>query len=514
MRFVQVLLQLLFACTAFAQTPVPMASQPSLTYTENFSDIANWTDNFASGTGANRFAGLPINATGTIPSATRITAATTAFQAPASSGGGVHRGSEQTIPTNSIILLSTGTSDNSTSTAFDLYLNFTGVDAGTLSFDWATVFNSTGNRNGSLKIYSSTDGITFTDLTLAFVTNFTNNVAASGSITNVALPAIFNNSATARLRFYYHNGTGGTTGSRPKLSIDNISITALPNTPCVTPTAQPTGLTFGTITSSSINGSFNAASPAPNSYLVIVSNNNSLTSLPLDGTTYNLGDNIGDGYVVANGNALNFSATGLSPSTTYYFYIFSVNNVCIGSVKYLTVNPLLGNATTIAGLPACTIPAAQPTSLNFGTTTVNSIQGSFTAATVTDGYLVLRSTAASLTNSPVNSVSYAAGNMIGNATVVQQNSITTFTASGLSPVTLYYFHIFSYNNLNCSNGPAYNITAPLSSSWSTANLSACTIPTAQPTSISFTASGNAIAGSFNAGSGCDGYLVIRSLSPS
>ena len=511
MRFVQVLLQLLFACTAFAQTPVPMASQPSLTYTENFSDIANWTDNFASGIGANRFAAAAANATGTIPSATRITTNTAVFST--GSAGGVQKGTDQTVPTNSIVLVSTGTTDNTSSAAIDLFMDFTGVDAGTLSFDWSVIFSGAGARTGSLRVYASTDGTTFTDVTSAFVLNFVNNVAASGTIINAALPAGFNNSATARLRFYYHNGLGGASGARPKISIDNLSITAVPNVACVTPTAQPTNLIFGTITSSTINGSFNAASPAPNSYLVIVSNNNSLTSLPLDGTTYNLGDNIGDGYVVANGNALNFSATGLSPSTTYYFYIFSVNNLCIGSVKYLTVNPLLGNATTIAGLPACTTPAAQPTSLNFGTTTVNSIQGSFTAATVTDGYLVLRSTAASLTNSPVNSVSYAAGNMIGNATVVQQNSITTFTASGLSPVTLYYFHIFSYNNLNCSNGPAYNITAPLSSSWSTANLSACTIPTAQPTSISFTASGNAIAGSFNAGSGCDGYLVIRSLSP-
>ena len=513
MRFVQALLLTLLVWASYAQTPVPMASQPSLTYTENFADIANWTNNFAAGTGANRFGAVAVNATGVIPAATKITAATTTFQVPPSSTGGLHRGSDQLSPTTTIVLLSTGTTNNTTSTAFDLFLNFTGVDAGTLSFDWATVFNATGDRNSSLKVYCSIDGTTFTDLTAAFVNNFTNNIAASGSISNVALPATFNNAATARLRFYYHNGTGGTTGSRPKLSIDNISVTAVPNTPCVTPTAQPTGLTFGTITSTSINGSFSAASPAPNSYLVVVSNNNSLTSLPVDGITYNIGDNIGDGYVIANGNALSFSATGLSPSTTYYFYIFSVNNVCIGSVKYLSANPLEGNTATAVMLPPCIAPANQPTALNFGTTTVNSIQGSFTAAAVTDGYLVLRSTAASLTNNPVNGVSYVAGNLLGNAIVVQQSNLTSFTATGLSPITLYYFYIFSYNNPNCSNGPAYNITVPLSSSWTTADLSPCTIPTAQPTNISFTASGNAIAGSFNPGSGCDAYLVIRSLNP-
>lgn len=510
MRFIQLTLFVLLASVSFAQTPVPMAAQPSLTYTEDFSDIVNWTNGFAAGNGANRYSSVAVNATGVIPSATRITTGTANFVT--GSAGGVQRGTDQVPPTNSIVLLSTGTANNSTSTAFDLFLDFTGVDAGTISFDWAVVFNAAGNRNGSLKVYASNDGTSFTDVTGAFVSDFTNNVATSGSIVNIALPAIFNNSATARLRFYYHNSVGGTTGSRPKISIDNISITALPNTPCVTPAAQPTNLIFGTITSNSIAGSFTAASPAPNSYLVIVSNNSSLTSLPVDGLTYNLGDNVGDGYVISNNNATSFTATGLSASTTYYFYIFSVNNVCIGTVKYLTTGPLEGNATTVAGLPACTTPVNQPTALNFGTATANTIPGAFTAAGA-DGYLVLRTTAATLTNNPVNGVTYATGSIIGNATVVQQNNLTAYTATGLSPLTLYYFHIFSYNNVGCSNGPAYNITAALSGSMSTTDLSPCAIPTAQPTRLSFTTSGNAIAGSFNAGSNCDGYLLIRSTSP-
>ncbi len=512
MKFIQALTLLLFACTAFGQTPVPMASQPSLTYTENFTDIANWTNNFAAGAGASRFGSVAIGGATAIPSATRITVATSTFQIPPSSSGGLHRGTDQTIPTTSIVLLSTGTSDNTTSAAIDLFLDFTGVDAGTISFDWATVFNSTGNRNGSLKVYASTDGSIFTDVTGAFVTNFTNNVVASGSINNIALPVSFNNSATARLRFYYHNGTGGSSGSRPKLSIDNLSITAVANTPCVTPTAQPTNLNFGAITSTTIDGSFTAASPAPNGYLVVASNNSSLTSFPVDGSSYNLGDNIGDGYVVANGNVLNFSATGLSPLTTYYFFIFSVNSICLGGTKYLIVNPLEGNTITTAALPPCIAPSVQPTSLNFGTTTVNSIQGSFTGAAA-NGYLVLRSTSSSLSANPLNTVTYSAGNIIGNATVVQQNNLTNFTATGLSPLTLYYFYIFSYNNFNCSNGPLYNITTPLSGSHSTANLSACTIPTAQPTNLSFTVSNTAISGAFNAGTGNDSYLVIRSLNP-
>ena len=169
-KLIQLITGLFIVAGLHAQTPVPMASQPSFTYTENFSDIANWTNNFASGNGANRFGSVAVNATGTIPSATRITATTAIFQIPPSTAGGLHRGTDQATATTSIVLLSAGTADNSSSAAFDLFLDFTGVDAGNLSFDWATVFNGapSSDRKGSLKVYASTDGIAYTDVTAAF----------------------------------------------------------------------------------------------------------------------------------------------------------------------------------------------------------------------------------------------------------------------------------------------------------------------------------------------------------
>ncbi|MDP4260939.1 MAG: HYR domain-containing protein [Bacteroidota bacterium] len=221
---------LLFAILAYncipAQTPVPMASQPGLTYTENFADIANWTNGFAAGIGANRFGAVAVNATGTIPDGVRITTTTATFATGTS--GGVQKGSSQTPALQSIVLLATGSTDNTSSDAIDFFMDFTGVNAGTLSFDWASLNNSTGDRKGSLRVYYSIDGTSFTELATADVLNITNNILTSGSITSIALPAAFNNSATARLRFYYHNGSGGTTGSRPKISIDNLTVTATP----------------------------------------------------------------------------------------------------------------------------------------------------------------------------------------------------------------------------------------------------------------------------------------------
>ena len=202
-----------FAATS-STGPWPMASGD---YLENFADIANWTNGFTSGIGATRWGAVPVGGSGTIPNGTHTTTSTATFVTGTT--GGVQKG------TGTILLLSTGTTDNTSADAIDVFFDYTGVLSGTLSFDWATVFNSTGDRKGSLRIYTSTDGTTFTELTGADVLNFTNNVAGSGHVGPVALPSGFTNSATARIRFYYHNGTGGTTGSRPKVSIDNVSVT-------------------------------------------------------------------------------------------------------------------------------------------------------------------------------------------------------------------------------------------------------------------------------------------------
>jgi hypothetical protein len=503
---------------AFTNTPLPvlMSSQPGLSYTETFADISNWSNFFITGTGANHFGGLSAAGTGGIPNGTTITAATNSFQSgnPGFSGG-VQRGSEQIVPTQSIVLLSTGSPDNTTAAAIDFYMDFTGVNAGTLSFDYATINNSTGNRNGSLRVYATVDGITFTELPFADVLDFTNNVPITGSKTNIALPAIFNGSATARLRFYYHNGSGNTgSGSRPKISIDNLNVTAVATTPCTSPTAPATNLTFGTITDVSIQGSFTAATPAADEYVVVASVNSSLTGNPADGQIYNVGDNLGDGTVVARGSSTSFTATGLTPLTQYYFFVFPANSVCTGGPLYYSVNPLNGTATTIAGLPPCAAPASQPTALvlNPPALTINTIQGSFTATTA-DEYLVLRSTSATLSNAPVNAQVYNAGDVLGNAVVVVRSAATSFTANGLQPNTQYYFFVFSLNSTSCVNGPVYNLNTPLTGNETTLPLPLCVAPSVQPTALILTPSNTAVNGTFNGAAGADDYLIIRSASP-
>lgn len=226
------LLLIAFVSNCLSQTPVPMASQPGLTYSENFADIANWEANFISGIGASRFKGLSAEFFLDVPHPRTHNTETTVFRT--GTQGGIQRG---TLVANgereSIIFLATGATDNISSTAIDLYLDFTGLYAHTLSFDWETINNSTGNRRSSFYVYGTVDGVNFVRLNDASVINFINNSPSNGSISEVPLPAIFHRSPNARLRFYYFNGSGGNTGSRPKLSIDNIKVTALDPTVAV-----------------------------------------------------------------------------------------------------------------------------------------------------------------------------------------------------------------------------------------------------------------------------------------
>lgn len=236
-----------FSSNLFSQSYYNMAAG---NYSESFTGWTNWAVNWN---------GLPTNATGTIPSATKIvTASTNMITVQTSSSGGV----QTTNTATNIQFLSTGSTDNSTSTAGDLNLNFSGRNVGNISFDLAEVGNSTGNRLGTLLVYTSPDGTTWTTLTgTGLPYTVTNNVAGSASI-SLLLPASLNNAATAKIRFYYYNGPAPTVaaaGSRPKISLDNLLVTStsaglvLPVISSFTPTSGLPGSSI-TITGTDFTG--------------------------------------------------------------------------------------------------------------------------------------------------------------------------------------------------------------------------------------------------------------------
>ncbi|WP_053970186.1 GEVED domain-containing protein [Mangrovimonas sp. ST2L15] len=168
-------------------------------------------------------------------------------------------------------------------------------------------------------------------------------------------------------------------------------------------------------------------------------------------------------------------------------------------------------------LPACATPSQQPTTLTLSATG-DSAYGSFTAPSPEpDNYLVVISTSAT-PPTPVDGVNYNIGDSIGTATVVDIDGSTNFTATGLTQNNTYYVYVFSFNS-DCTGGPLYFTTNPLSGNVLTPNTTYC-LPlnenvTYNGTSyyiddVEFTGSLNDVS-NLNSGNSTNGYSDWTSL---
>lgn len=142
------------------------------------------------------------------------------------------------------------------------------------------------------------------------------------------------------------------------LNVAGIGINVIPAVPCPTPAAQPTGLILTAISQVQINGSFTAAAPPPTNYLVVRYPGGAVPTNPVNGTNYAIGAPLGTGTVISNSNSTSFTTAGLTPGTTYDFYVYSFNAGACGTA-YLTAAPLFGSIATLpcTGPPTITCPA-------------------------------------------------------------------------------------------------------------------------------------------------------------
>lgn len=124
------------------------------------------------------------------------------------------------------------------------------------------------------------------------------------------------------------------------------SVVTLITPACAAPTQAATSLTL-TPASTSVSGSFTAAGDA-DSYLVVYSTNSSHGFSPVNTTAYTAGQTVGNVIVAKSGAGTTFSANGLTASTQYYFFVYSMNSIgCTGGPLYFAT-ALSGTSTTLA----------------------------------------------------------------------------------------------------------------------------------------------------------------------
>lgn len=145
-------------------------------------------------------------------------------------------------------------------------------------------------------------------------------------------------------------GPANVTNAGGGAATENVAVSGAVTTLCTAPTNQATTLSFANITASSIDVSFTAASPAADKYLVVQSTSATLSANPADASTYAVSSSLGGGTVVYNGAGTSFTASGLSASTQYYYFVFAYNDAtCSGGPKYKA--PALSNGTTTISGP-------------------------------------------------------------------------------------------------------------------------------------------------------------------
>lgn len=262
--------------------------------------------------------------------------------------------------------------------------------------------------------------------------------------------------------------TGGGTAEDTTVSLTG---TVTPPPPANDECGDATGITVnGGVINGTLENSTNAGSafdnkndvwyaftPAYNETYTIQASN---FSGDLDIELYEIACPDSDGELIqyaATSSSTETISRALSSGTTYFIRVLAWNSAAEHSFDIEVTAP--------APPADCETPTEAPASLAFDTVENSSISGSFTAAGDADGYLVVMSENPTLGGIPSDETMYAANDTLGNGTVLQTGSSTTFIATGLSPLTTYYFFIFAYND-ECLNGPLYN-TAALSGSEST-----------------------------------------------
>lgn len=304
---------------------------------------------------------------------------------------------------------------------------------GVLSFDYARVFTG----NSTLKVF--VNGTQYGgDITVSSTTsaNFSVTINVSGNI-------------DVELR-----------NSGNRTLIDNLTWSCYAG--CVAPTTQPTNVTFGSVTSTSMIINWTDAGDG-DEQIVVVHEGSAVDSDPTNGTGYTADNDwtgtpeeIGtDNFVVYTGDAGPVTVNNLSPNTDYYVSIYEYHTA--DDCYYLT-SPLTGNTTTL-----CDDPSTQPSSVSFSSVTSTGFTVDWTGGNGSNSIVLIKE-AGAVDADPVDGTTYTADTdfsgspeQIGTGNyVVYTGSANSVAVTGLTPNVTYHVAVYEFNN----SSTCYNTISP------------------------------------------------------
>jgi len=355
-----------------------------------------------------------------------------------------------------------------------------------------------------LQIFSGTCGGTFTSL--ACVDNTVGAATETTTLTGLSI------GTTYYVRVYSY-------ASASNQGTFTMCVTTQPA--CTAPTQAAT-FVLGATTTTTIAATFSGSA---NGYLVIRSLTNVAPAPPVNGTTYSAANiaTLGAGYTfIQSGTATSIADSGLSPSATYYYFIYAYSNTaCTGGPAYNTVAPLTGTGTTVAtpandncpGAIALTVNPTLTCTTTTAGTSVNATQSQSGCLGTADDdvwYRFVATTTSHIVTVTPNTLSDAvlqvlSGTCGGTLTsiacvdsTVGSNPETT-TLTGLTAGTTYYVRVYSYSS--SANQGTFSLcvtTQPPCSAPSVATAFVLGTPTSSTLPASFSGTAN-------------GYLIVSSL---
>lgn len=182
---------------------------------------------------------------------------------------------------------------------------------------------------------------------------------------------------------------------------------------------------------------------------MIVRSTSSTFTAPTQGSAYAVNASLGAGKVIYAGSGTSSSDTGLDESTTYYYAYYAENN------SYYSDAVTKSAATPAAPLVA---PSVQSSSIGMNNSErQDQLTPVWTAGNGARRVVIARQNAAP-TGTPADGSDYtatannnfSAAPSLGDGKVVFAGTGNSFTMTGLSPNSVYYFRVFEYNGTGAS----------------------------------------------------------------